>query len=232
MDLVAYYDAYWQTVGDNFDEERLDLIVQRVGAGERVLEVDCGPGVLAAKLQARGATVAGTDMSPVAVERARGRGIPTQRVDLDRETLPFDDNTFDTVVSNNAIEHRIFPERSLDECVRVLRPEGKFLLCLPNIGHWLCRWWLLRGRFPYVRHSPTDSTHLHFYTIPDAIRHCESRGIRVAEVDGSASLWAKTFYPAWVRKHRFRPLYTRLAHRWPAFFARDFVLIGFKQGGS
>ncbi len=232
MDLAAYYDAYWQTVGDNFDEERLDLIVQRVGAGEHVLEVDCGPGVLAAKLQARGATVVGTDMSPVAVERARGRGIPAQCVDLDHETLPFDDNTFDTVVSNNAIEHRIFPERSLDECVRVLRPGGKFLLCLPNIGHWLCRWWLLRGRFPYVRHSPTDSTHLHFYTIPDAIRLCESRGMRIAEVDGSASLWAKTFYPAWARKHRFRPLYTRLARRWPALFARDFVLMGFKQGGS
>ncbi|NOZ05897.1 MAG: class I SAM-dependent methyltransferase [Chloroflexi bacterium] len=232
MDLAAYYDAYWETVGDNFDEERLGLIVQRVNAGENVLEVDCGPGVLAAKLKARGATVVGTDLSPVAVKRAQKRGIPTQQVDLDKEKLPFGDGAFDTVVSNNAMEHRIFPERTLDECVRVLRPGGKFLLCLPNIGHWLCRWWLLRGRFPYVRHSPTDSTHLHFYAIPDAIQLCQERGIHIVEIDGSASLWAKTFYPAWVRKRRFRPFYTRLAHRWPALFSRDFVLLGYKQDAT
>lgn len=230
MDFATYYDRYWEEIGDTFDHERLQVIAARVPRGAKVLEVDCGPGVLAAKMRdERGAAVQGTDFSPVAVRRARERGIPCHLVTLDNgERLPFEDDTFDTVVSNNAIEHRFRHEWALDECVRVLAPGGRFILCLPNAAHWLCRWWLLTGRFPIVRHSPTDSTHLRMFTIPDARALLEARGLRVVDVDGSASLWARTFYPEWVRKHRLRPLYTRLTHRWPGLFSRDFVLVGVK----
>jgi methionine biosynthesis protein MetW len=231
MDFAAYYDRYWEEIGDTFDHERLEVIVKYVPHGTNLLEVDCGPGVLAARLRdERAATVQGTDFSPVAVQRASERGIPCQLVTLDHgEALPHPSNTFQTVVSNNAIEHRFRHEWALDECIRVLAPGGRFILCLPNIAHWLCRWWLLTGRFPIVRHSPTDATHLRMFAIPDARALLESRGLQVIAMDGSASLWAKTFYPAWVRKHRLRPLYTTLAHRWPALFARDFVIVAQKR---
>ena len=228
MNLAEYYDNYWRQMGDTFDMDRLNLIAQRVGPGERVLEVDCGPGVMAELMRDRGALVSGTDLSGVAVERARAKGFEVTQVDLDTETLPFEDASFDTVVSNSAIEHRFFYDRSLDECVRVLRPGGKFILCLPNIAHWRCRLWLLAGRFPYVRNSPTDMTHLRFFTVRDAQDLCQSRGIQIEEVDGSASLWVRGFYPWIFRRPLVQRLYTWLARRWPAMFARDFVLIGYK----
>jgi methionine biosynthesis protein MetW len=230
MNLVEFYDAYWQQADDTFDLERLDLIARRVGAGEKVLEVDCGPGVLAKMMQERGADVTGTDLSAVAVERARAKGIRTHQVDVDTEPLPFGDASFDTVVSNSMIEHRFFPERSLDECVRVLRPGGRFIACLPNIAHWLCRWWILTGHFPYVQNSPTDDLHIRFFTVSEAKKLCRVRGLDVLEVDGSASLWAKDFYPAPIRSRRLRGLYTELAHRWPSLFARDFVVVSRKAG--
>ena len=71
MNLAEYYDAYWQKIGDNFDQVRLRLISERIQPGEDVLEVDCGPGVMAEMMRARGATVRGTDLSGVAVQRAR-----------------------------------------------------------------------------------------------------------------------------------------------------------------
>ena len=225
MNLVDFYDAYWQGVDDTFDLERLDLIASRVGSGENVLEVDCGPGVLADRMRQRGAQVTGTDLSIVAVQRAQAKGIPAQQVDVDTSSLPFDDASFDTVVSNSMMEHRFFPERTLDECVRVLRPGGKFIVCLPNMAHWICRWWIVTGRFPYVQNSPTDMLHLRFFTVSEAKRLCRERGLQVQEVDGSSSLWAKEFYPAAIRSRRLRPLYTWLAHRWPSLFARDFVLV-------
>lgn len=230
MDLVAYYDAYWSQADDTFDMERLDLLASRVGPGERVLEVDCGPGVLAARMRERGADVTATDLSRVAVERARAKGIPAQQVDVDSEPLPFPDGHFDVVVSNSAIEHRFHHERSFDECVRVLRPGGRFIVCLPNIAHWLCRWWVLWGRFPYVQHAPTDVMHLRFFTVREAISLCRARGLVVREVDGSASLWARDFYPAWVRRRRFRRPYTWLARHCPSLFARDFVLVAVREG--
>ena len=229
MNLAAFYDAYWQQADDTFDLERLDLIANRVGAGENVLEVDCGPGVLASRMRDRGAHVTGTDLSTVAVERACAKGIPAQRVDIDSEPLPFADASFDTVVSNSMIEHRFFPERSFDECVRVLKPGGKFIVCLPNTAHWLCRWWVLTGRFPYVKNSPTDALHIRFFTVAEARKLCAERGLNVVAVDGSASLWAKEFYPSVVRSRRARGAYAWLAHRWPSLFARDFVLVCTKE---
>ena len=229
MDLAAYYDDYWRKTGDTFDMTRLELIADHVEAGEKVLEVDCGPGVMATLMRDRGADVTGTDLSAVAVERARAKGFPVTQVDLDTETLPFEDASFDTVVSNSAIEHRFYFDRSLDECVRVLRPGGKFILCLPNIAHWRCRLWILLGRFPYVRNSPTDMTHLRFFTVPDAKELCQERGITVEAVDGSASLWVRGFYPWPFRKPVIRDVYTWLARRWPAMFSRDFVLVGRKS---
>jgi methionine biosynthesis protein MetW len=225
MNIVEFYDAYWRNADDTFDMERLDLLARRVTAGENVLEVDCGPGVLGRMMQERGAHVTGTDLSIVAVERARAKGIAAEQVDVDTNPLPFADASFDTVVSNSMIEHRFFPERSLDECVRVLRPGGKFIVCLPNIAHWLCRWWIITGRFPYVENSPTDMLHIRFFTVSEVKRLCQERGLRVLEVDGSASLWAKDFYPALIRWRRVRGIYSRLAHRWPALFARDFVVV-------
>lgn len=225
MDLVAYYDAYWRQADDTFDMERLGLLARLVSPGEQVLEVDCGPGVLANLMRERGAVVQGTDLSAVAVERTRAKGIPCLQVDLDVQPLPFADGTFDTVVSNSAMEHRFFHERSLSECARVLKPGGKFILCLPNIAHWICRLWVLRGRFPYVKNSPTDLMHIRFFTVHEAWLLCESHGLTVLRVDGSASMWAQEFYPPVLRHRRVRGLYARLAGIWPSLFARDFVLL-------
>jgi len=225
MNLVDFYDQYWQQADDTFDLERLGLISNRIVSGEQVLEVDCGPGVLAKMMVERGAQVMGTDLSIVAVDRTRAKGIPAEQVDVDTQPLPFDENSFDAVVSNSMMEHRFFPERTLDECVRVLKPGGRLIVCLPNTAHWLCRWWLLTGRFPYVKNSPTDALHIRFFTVSEARKLCQDRGLRVIEVDGSASLWAKDFYPALIRSRRLRGLYKKLAHRWPSLFARDFVMV-------
>lgn len=231
MDLVSFYDDYWRQADDTFDHERLDLLASRVRRGERVLEVDCGPGVLASKMRERGAEVQATEISTVAAERAQAKGIPTQHVNTERDSLPFPDGAFDVVVSNSMIEHRFFYERSLDECVRVLRPGGRLLLCLPNIAHWKCRLWLLMGRFPYVKNSPTDFLHLRFFTVGEVRRLLAARGVRVVEVDGSASLWAQDFYGPFFRHPWVHRAYAWAVHRLPSLLARDFVVVGMKTGG-
>jgi len=231
MNLVAYYDAYWRQADDTFDQERLALLSKHVEPEEEVLEVDCGPGVLAAQLRNKGARVVATDLSSVAVERARAKGIPCTQVVTDEQPLPFEDGQFDVVVSNSAIEHRFYHEKALDECVRVLRPGGRLVLCLPNIAHLICRWWIVTGRFPYIPHAPTDTMHLRFFTVREAVSLCRARGLRVTSVEGSASLWARDFYPAIWRKRRLRPLISWLARAWPAMFGRDFVIVAVKERG-
>jgi hypothetical protein len=55
-----------------------------------------------------------------------------------------------------------------------------------------------------------------------------ARRIAIEETDGSASLWVKGLYPFWLRRGLPARAYTRLARRWPSFFARDFIVVGRK----
>ena len=229
MNFVSYYDDYWRQADDTFDMERLALLSKHVQAEENVLEVDCGPGVLAAQMRDKGANVTATDLSSVAVARAQAKGIACRQVVVDAEPLPFEDACFDVVVSNSAIEHRFFHEKIFDECERVLKPGGRFIVCLPNIGHLICRWWILTGRFPYVLNSPTDAMHLRFFTVREACKLCAACGLEVVSVEGSASLWARDFYPPLWRKHRLRKVVDWLARVWPSMFGRDFVIVAVKR---
>ncbi len=232
VELSEFYDCYWAARDDNVDQSRLDLIVALVREGERVLQVDSGPGMLAQRLQAKGAIVTATDLSLIAVERARQKGIDAQQVVLDDELLPFPDDAFEVVISNSAIEHLFFYHKALVECVRVLRPGGRLVLLLPNIGHWRFRLWLLAGRFPYIKDSPTDVTHLRFFTLYEGRRLCEKLGLKVRRTDGSAGLWTKGLYPPFLRRPIARRIYARAARIWPSLFARDFILLCEKLSSS
>jgi SAM-dependent methyltransferase len=100
--------------------ERLDL-----RAGERVLEVGFGGGALLRAMSRRGAVAAGVDVSPAMVARARGLGVHLASA----ETLPFEDARFDKAVSVNSLYFWASPDAAFAELGRVLRPDGRLVLC-------------------------------------------------------------------------------------------------------
>lgn len=225
MDLVTYYNRYWLDKDDSVDYGRLKLIIDHINPGDKILDVDCGPGMLSMKLKEKGAIVKGTDISTVAVERAREKGLDAVQVDLDTEVLPFEDNYFDCVISDSSIEHIFYYEKAIKECARVTRLGGKFILLTPNIGHWRYRLWLLFGRFPYIKNSPSDITHLRFMTIYEVKKICLQYGMTIKKLDGSASLWVKGLYPGFFRAPIIKQIYTKFARKFPSLFARDIILI-------
>ena len=120
---AAQYAATFARATRGFIDELLHAA--RVGAGMRVLDVACGPGPVTAALAGRGALPVGLDFSPAMLTLARG-GHPGLRFEEgDAEMLPFDDGSFDAVVSNFGIHHVSSPIRALGEAHRVLRPGGQ-----------------------------------------------------------------------------------------------------------
>lgn len=231
MDLVAWYEAYWSGKDDSVDHSRLDLMLPYIQPGQRVFQLDGGPGMFAERMvKERGAEVVITDLTQNATARARAKGLTASQLYIAEHDIPHPAASFDVVVSDSAIEHLFDPARSFDELCRVLKPGGVFILCLPNIAHWRCRLWLLAGRFPIVRGAPTDFTHLRFFTLHEIRQWLGDRNIAIEKVDGSASLWVRAgFYPAWLRRSPFRDLYIRLARWRPTLFARDLIVIGKKR---
>ena len=226
MDFEKFYDNLWRKKGDDVDHSKLDLVVEKVSPNGKVLDVGGHIGILAKKIQDRGADVTLTDISRVALERAKKRGIEnTVQVDLDEKPLPFEDNSFDTVISCSSIEHIFYPQGMIKESSRVLKPGGKFILLVPNIGHWRFRLWLLMGRFPYIVDTPTDEEHIRFMTVYEAKKMCSIEGLKPEALDGSAGLWVKELYPRIFRAPIIKQIYTKFARKFPSLFARDFILI-------
>jgi len=103
-----------------------------VAPGHRVLDVGCGPGVLAAELVQRvGADlVSAVDPSASFVEAARSR-LPGADVRSGvAEQLPFDDDTFDAALAQLVVHFMADPVAGLREMARVTRAGGRVAACV------------------------------------------------------------------------------------------------------
>lgn len=112
----------------------------RVGSGARVLDVGCGTGVVAVTAARRGARVTGLDLTPELLERARENArIARVEVDWhqgDAEQLPFEDRTYDVVLSQFGHMFAPRPDVAVAEMLRVLKPGGTiaFSTWPPELG--------------------------------------------------------------------------------------------------
>lgn len=230
MDLEKYYDKYWTDALDIIDHKRLAFIINEIEPGQEVLEINCGLGILANKMVKKGANVTVTDMSLVALRRTscKDKKIKVNHLDLDIHTLSFEDNKFDVIVSNSMIEHVFFPDNTIKEGVKVLKNGGKFVIMVPNIGHWRFRLWLLLGRFPYIGNTPTDTLHLRFFTSNSIKKLGEKYGLKRKKVSGSSGLWVRKLYPVIFIVPPIKQLYEILTMAWPSLFAR-YLLVVFKK---
>ena len=106
-------------------------IVQAVGVGpgDDVLDVACGTGNAALRAAERGASVVGVDLTPELLAEGRRLaaedGLELDWVQGDAEELPFDDESFDVVLS--AFGCMFAPRHAVTagELARVLRPGGR-----------------------------------------------------------------------------------------------------------
>jgi methionine biosynthesis protein MetW len=234
VDLRDYYDDHWRHVPEGgVDYSRLQFVVDHLEPGERVLDSGCGPGFLAELLAKHGVDVVGTDVSATGPERTRARGIDAQQVDLDTDPLPFADGAFDAVVANSNLEHLFYLHRHIGECVRCVKPGGKFIWLVPNIGHWRYRLWLLFGRFPYIPNSPTDEYHLRYITAAEGEKLLRQAGLGGIQLRGHAGTWVRGLYPRWLvnkfTKRYFDSVYEPLVRLRPSLFARYLCFYAVKE---
>ena len=123
--------------------------------GQRVLEVGCGTGRLAAALEERElARVWAVDASEAMVGRAKELGVNARVARA--ESLPFKAGWFDAVVMRMVL-HLVDRRAALEQAARVLRPEGRLVIATENPDSfddvWFARFFpsvpeIERKRFP------------------------------------------------------------------------------------
>src|SRR5262249_30148476 len=132
--IRAFEHASWQRVaadyGDTFAAATRGFIeplldAARVGAQTRVLDVCCGPGLVAGAAVVRGAIASGVDFSSAMLATARDVQPRVEFSQGDAEALPYPDGCFDAVVANCGGHHVPRPPAALAEMQRVLAPGGR-----------------------------------------------------------------------------------------------------------
>lgn len=130
---------------DQYHFEKLHHLLRLVPfdgcRGRRVLEVGCGAGTDLIRFARGGAVCYGVDLAESAVALARRNfeveGLTADLRVADGEALPFPDESFDLVYAHGVVQYTADDRRLVEECRRVLRPNGQAIFQAYNRHSWL-----------------------------------------------------------------------------------------------
>ena len=210
--LVNYTSfPYLRKIFKKADLTRDDVALEMINTGETCLDVGCGSGEFACKLKGKFNEVYGIDVAPSRILEAQERikNIKANAATINfsvcdiNEKIDFEDNRFDVVTSLAVIEHVFDPYHVVKEICRVLKPNGIFVVDVPNIAYIRHRLHLLLGKLP-ITSSPYnwndigwDGGHLHYFTRKTFCGLLQDCGFKVLCVSGSGLLAKyRNFWPS------------------------------------
>jgi len=118
------------------DVEIHQLLIRTAGitSEDDVLDVACGPGLVACEVAKVARSVTGVDLTPAMIEQAKSRQQSLGLANLtwavgDAQPLPFADGTFSRVVTRYSFHHFADVKGVFAEMVRVCKPAGRVTIC-------------------------------------------------------------------------------------------------------
>lgn len=119
---------------DDAELHQLLIDVAQITPADEVLDVACGPGLVACEVAKVARRVTGIDLTPAMIEQARARQESLALTNLtwvkgDAYPLPFTDRSFSRVVTRYSFHHFTDPQGAFDELVRVCRAGGRVTVC-------------------------------------------------------------------------------------------------------
>ncbi|HEX2253199.1 MAG TPA: class I SAM-dependent methyltransferase [Thermoanaerobaculia bacterium] len=154
---------------DYYGEVRSDVAPFLPEDARHVLEVGCARGRTGEWLQReRGVRVTGVELNPAVAREAAGRLHRVVVGDVEDagtvERLEPPPGGFDALLALELFEHLVAPESFLEQARRLVRPGGRIVLSVPNVGHWSVAEDLLAGRWDYLPIGLLCYTHYRFFT--------------------------------------------------------------------
>lgn len=161
----------------------LDIIQEWIPHCSRVLDLGCGSGELLEYLQQHKAVQGyGLEIDPDNIAECVGKGLNVIEQNLDLGLANFATNSFDVVVMTQALQAVHYPDKILEEMLRVGR---ECIITFPNFGHWRCRWYLsTKGRMPVSEFLPYtwyNTPNIHFCTFRDFEALCHRSQLKIIE---------------------------------------------------
>jgi ubiquinone/menaquinone biosynthesis C-methylase UbiE len=154
QEVVQHFDKLslsheWSSFYDGADPRTYHMMLRQARVKEllpprlgRVLDVGCGPGIMATSVVERGGTFDGIDLSEEMIREAQARfgdldGVQFRTGDIEHLDVP--DGAYDQVICMGVVEYLPQADQALAEISRVLAPGGIALVTVPKRWHigWL-----------------------------------------------------------------------------------------------
>ena len=144
----------------NFDERNYFLdherryfeykkIIDTLPSIKNVCDIGIGTGIFYKIFSNENINVSGVDIVEEYVDICRQRGIDARLCDINKEKLPFPDQSFDLVICDSILEHSLSPNLLAQEAMRLVCPGGYIIFTTPNAMSFTRRWGYLVGRNPF-----------------------------------------------------------------------------------
>lgn len=117
----------------HFDAMQVLIEMSGVTRNDFVLDVACGPGMVACEFAKLAAQVTGIDITPAMIEQAQKRQLEQNLGNIFWQTgtatpLPFADNSYTLVLTRYSYHHLLAPAEALAEMIRVCKPGGRIMV--------------------------------------------------------------------------------------------------------
>jgi SAM-dependent methyltransferase len=202
-ELSKLYPANYYAYQDNFNRSRSKEIIKtilgfRIGTKDpdfpkpgRMLDLGCGSGWFMFAMRAKGWETYGVEISSSAAELGR-KAAQLNIFSGSLKQASFPSEFFDYVRSNHSFEHISCPGETLDEIFRILKPDGKVLIGVPNEeslnSSVFGQYWWYRGApvhpFTYSTQTLSQLLNKHGFGVEQLIFNSDYGGIL-----GSAQIW-------------------------------------------
>jgi len=165
---------------------------------ERMCDLGCGfgfvPFMFGELLGFR--EVYGVDINENRLRKAEKRLYKVFTVNLEVDPLPFPENHFDLITSFGVFEHLRFFDNPVREAYRVLKPDGLFLVSIPNLGDWVNRLRLLLGLQPHSVQISERSRidHIHSCTLGAFKKFLTDYGFTCLKEFGAKAIYRSNFF--------------------------------------
>lgn len=158
-------------------------------AGRRILDLGCATGDYCVELSRLGYGCVGADINEAYVAAAKEKGVEAV---VAGERLPFEDNSFDTVIMFEVLEHVPDPERLVREAKRV--SSGNILITVPDCGSRAA----LSGSKLTCEHF-LELDHVNFFTEADLRTFLAAHFSKYTVERGEPILSWNAGLPRWIR---------------------------------